>query len=111
MKDRIRRWIFNRIGYPTDVENLLNYIDTFEGNICIYPGGEFYFAVKATNDRSEDQVLTFPTPQERAAFGAGLSHGIKIMGGSSQFLMNQDVKEFEEMEDLASFNGDPKKVH
>jgi len=108
MKNMIRRWIFNLIGYPTDVQNLLDYIDTFEGNICIYPGGKFNFGVKAGG---EDQFLTFPTPQERAAFGSGLSHGINIMGGESSFLTEEQVKEFNEMEDLAYIKSDPRKMN
>lgn len=111
MKDKIRHWIYKRIGYPSDVQNLLNYIDSFGGDICIYPGGEFKFGIKTSDSTDSDQHFSFATPQERASFGAGLEFGIKSMGGNSAFLTDQQLQEYEEMEKFASVKGDPKKVN
>lgn len=110
MKDRIRRWIFNLIGYPTDVQNLLNYIDSFDGDICIYPGGEFHFGAH-TSDGKDMEPIVFPTPQERASFTAGLNYGVSLMGGQTVMLSDEQLKEYQEMENLSSVRGDPKKVN
>ena len=111
MINKIRYWIWNKVlGYPSDVKNLLDYIDTFDGDICIYPGGEFKFGMKFSDESIQDDLI-FPTPQERAAFAAGLNQGIQIMGGETAFLNNEQLQEYEDMEKLSSTLGDPKKVH
>lgn len=110
MKNKIRWAIYKLIGYPDDVRNLLDYIDSFDSDICIYPGGEFKFGVRMA-DGSNVEYLTFPTPQERAAFGAGLHHGIKTMGGTSQFLTDNDLSRHEEMDKYTPTHTNPKKVH
>lgn len=108
MKDVIRRWIFNLIGYPSETQNLLDYIDSFDSDICIYPAGEFQFGIKVG---MEDQILKFPTPQERSSFAAGMSHGVEMMGGSTYFLTDEQLQEYTEMETKASIKGNPKKVN
>lgn len=111
MKEWIRNKIHNLIGYPSDIQALLDHLDEFDGEVCIYPGGEFSFGIKIPD--KDVEPLVFPTPQERAAFGAGLAHGIRTMGGQATFLTDAQLQEVESMEKQTSVSitQDPKKMN
>lgn len=108
MKNRIRIWVYKLIGYPTDVQNLLNHLDEI-GNVCIYPAGEFTFGMKTPE--GQHVPYTFDTPQERAAFGVGLEQGVYFCGGSTTFLTEDQLDEIDSMDEKSTHFGNPKKVN
>lgn len=104
-KKGIRWWIFNRFG-PEEVQNLINYIDSQaeDGEIVIYPVGEFVFNVK-TSKGDETEPLTFLTLPERNAFQRGLSYGVELMGGTTAMLTKEDFDIIDEMKKGSTHSG------
>lgn len=112
MMDRIRQAVFKLIGYPSDVQSLMDLLDQIDSDqVVIYPVGEFSFEMKTKNNVSKS--LVFPTKAERQAFTSGFSKGVEIMGGSSKImaLSQEQADSYEEMEKLSTVRGDPKKVN
>ena len=110
MNEKLKKWIYQKIGYPEEVQNLLNYLDEFEGNVAMYPAGRFEFGMM-TSDGTPVEPLVFNTPQERAAFGAGVARGVAVMGGPTGFMTQSDMDEFNDQEVKASHKVDPKKMN
>lgn len=104
-KKGIRWWIFNRFG-PPEVQNLVDYIDSHatEGEIWIYPAGEFVFNVK-TSLGNDVEPIVFPTLQERNAFQHGLSYGVGLMGGTTAMLTKEDFDIIDEMKKSSTHSG------
>ncbi len=109
------KWLIFRWFGPREVQNLINYIDDMNdlpesnGEIAIYPLGEFLFSVKTSNE-DDLEPLTFPTPQERASFQVGLSYGVGLMGGSTAAITKEDHDIIEEMKRGSNGRGN-KKIH
>lgn len=81
IKAKLQSWAFQLLGYPEDVQSLMDGINAIDSEeIAIYPKGEFELTME-TSDGNYEPVI-FSTPQERAAFSAGMHHGVTIMGGT-----------------------------
>lgn len=104
------RWLLFRLFGPTELKNLVNYIDDAVNDhmgIVIYPLGEFPFEVRTSQENDLEPII-FPTNQERAAFLSGLEYGVNIMGGTTAALTKQQFDELDEMSANAT-HGDKKK--
>jgi hypothetical protein len=111
LKEKIRLWIFRKIGPPMEVAELLAHVNSVGEETVIYAYGQFEFEMLQGRNHQRHRPMIFPTAQERAAFGAGLAHGISVMGGSTTF-MNQEQKEaFEEIDARATVRADPTKMN
>ena len=98
------RWLIFRLFGPSELKNLVNYIDETtdnDYNIIIYPMGEFPFVVKTSNDDDLEPII-FPTSQERTAFQNGLNYGIHIMGGTTTSLSKEEYDEMNKMDKLST---------
>lgn len=103
-KKGFRWWLFNRFG-PHEVQNLVGHIDQItEGghDIQIMPIGHFEFYIKTNADAGKSEPLVFNTPQERAAFGAGVNYGCQLFGAKPVFLDSDDFDKLEEMDDMST---------
>lgn len=101
LKARVISMIQNKIGLPKDVQDLLDYMVEVgkEQDCVIYQGGQYPIELMSANGNRLGKPLIFRTNEERAAFGAGIHHGVKLMGGSSGFIGNEDAElEFDEMD-------------
>lgn len=79
-----------------------------DGVVAIYPGGEF--KLHALDPDGEVQPFVFYTSQERAAFVAGIHHGADTAGGGVR-MFDEDDDEEDEMDKLANFPGDRRKLN
>ena len=101
-------WVFKLIGYPTEVQNLLDHLDEV-GNVNIYPHGKFVFGMASPEGGMIN--VPFETAQERAAFGAGVAQGVQYMGGQTAFLTQEQVDELAQMDSLATSSTNRKKMN
>ncbi|ANJ20786.1 hypothetical protein HYO99_gp52 [Roseobacter phage RD-1410W1-01] len=90
-------WRF--LPLPPDIQSLVDACEQVRENsedeeIMIYPAGEYGFQIH-TSDGLMEPVI-FPTPQERAAFGAGLQQAVNMFGGQSQFLSGQQANDMDQ---------------
>lgn len=103
-KKGFRWWLFNKIG-PTEVQNLVNYIDEItedgESDIVIYPLGDYPFQVRLSAG-DQPPPFNFNTPQERQAFVNGLNFGVGIFGAKPQFLNEEDFQALDLMEEKST---------
>jgi len=107
-KKGLKWWIFNRFG-PPEVVNLINHIDqiTQDGqfDIAIYPMGNFPFTVRTSAENHQQEPYVFNTPQERAAFQAGLGLGVNLCGATAQILDEDQAQALDLMQKKATHNG------
>lgn len=108
IKEKIRSWIWKLMGLPENVQKLMDIVEQYDTNVVIYPVGDFTFGM-ITPD-GDHEPITFPTPQERAAFGAGVARGVAFMGGQASFLTKDQLEENKLMDQKATTKGDPSKV-
>lgn len=105
MKQRLMSMIRKWVGLPEEIQNLVDYMEEVgQGQDCvIFQGGEFPMALGSADGAMIGKPLMFRTNEERAAFGAGIHHGMKLMGGSASFMGDeQDHYESDEMDAKAT---------
>jgi len=108
-KKGIRWWIFRWFG-PQEVQNLINYIDEMQNSapestdIVIFPTGEYEFNVKTSKD-DDLEPLIFRTQVERAAFQVGLSYGVRLMGGTTAALSEEEFEALDSMQKKTTHGG------
>jgi len=106
LKQRLMSMIRSKVGLPEDVQNLVDYMEEIgQGQDCvIYQGREFPIALGSANGDMIGQPMVFRTNEERAAFGAGIHHGMKLMGGSASFMGDEQTHyESDEMDEKATY--------
>lgn len=98
MIQKLNNFFSRWLSLPEEVQQLVDVCESVReqsetGDIFVYPGGEYGFTLHTPDGDMEPVV--FPTPQERAAFGAGMNYAIGLMGGQAIFVGGQDPTEFD----------------